>query len=391
MPHRTVPRVVIVGTITFAIAHALAVAQPPHAVSVDRDSIMRRINATTQGVSEIQSRPARIAALAALCRPALLSPPLRPTTDEGWFELCQVFTWAGSQLYKADADDTALESLTALAESAAPDRYREQGWRLAGQIHMKHSRWAQAAECFERQVALCDANPSLHVAGGCTAGLNQLAVVRRMQGRSVEAIAALDKLIESRGRNTSDDSVGRALRMKAAMLADSGQAEAALATMTAFLDAEPAWGDANGERLDAIAFKARMLLRLQRPSDALSVTSSAWAAAVASQHNQTLALGREHVKALIQVGRGTEAMEARATLVDLIDRNETAWTAHRPAGPLNDERISLLCHLVEADRFERPALAENAADRLMATIPDAAVLGDLERAKSRIRNAPGLR
>lgn len=389
MSNSMMTHLMAVAVVAVACPHTTTFAQPPLTDPGERVVTMQRIDATTQGVSEIRSRSARIAALTALCRPALMSPPLAPTTDEAWFELGQIVTWAGARLYKENADDTALESLTALAQSAAAAFHREQGWRLAGQIHMKNSRWAQAAECFERQIALCDASTSLQSVGGCASGLNQLATARRMQGQSVEAIAALDKIIESRGVVATSDSIGRAMRMKAATLADAGQAEAALATITAFLDANPTWGEADGERLGRIAFKARLLLRLQRPAEALAATSPAWAAATASTHHQVLALGQEHVKALLHAGRNPEAMDVRSAMVDLIDRNEAAWSASRAAGPLNDKRISLLSQLIEADRFERPALAESAADRLMATIPDAAVLGDLEKAKSRIRRALG--
>jgi tetratricopeptide (TPR) repeat protein len=294
-------------------------------------------------------------------------------------------TWAGGELLREGDVDAAIGVLREVATSRAPTSAVAQSHRLIGQAHLRAGRFDDAALAFEAQVALCADHPGQFAAAGCVSGINQLAYVRRLQGRLADALNLYDRIADSIGVTPPSPDVDAALMQGAVILAEMGEHDAALVRIRRLV-ARPIAVDLMRR---AVAFEVRTLTRLGQFEEGAGVARAAWDQARADGRADALPIGEALASVLEKAGRQGESLDARAEIVAYVDALAGTWGAEGTSAR-RDLRTHLV-RLVEADRFGRPRLAVDAVERLLAEERDPGVRADLVLAQQRSRQALGQR
>lgn len=285
--------------------------------------------------------------------------------------------WIAGEHMQDLRDHVALGVLALLDEDWVSPMARQEALRLRGQVHHRRGDFAEAADCFERQVAICERHPAVRATGGCASGLNQLALVRRSLGQHDAALAANDRTIAWGASAPGSNAVEIAKRQRGFNLAAMGRTQEALDAANQYLTANPEWGLGDGQRVMMLDHKSRLLGQLGRWDDSLAVAREAWELARQGDEAGALRAGDQLVMALRGTGKNDEAMEVRREMVGLIDRVEQARGGLSPS--LVTDRESLLASLAQGHRFGRSALAVEAGERLRLVVTDPGLRTDIER------------
>lgn len=292
--------------------------------------------------------------------------------------------WIAGEHMQDRRDHVALGVLALLDEDWVSPMARQQALRLMGQVHHRRGDLAEAAGCFDRQVAICERYPAVRAMGGCASGLNQLAVVRRSLGQHDVALAANDRTIAWGASARGSNAVAIATRQRGVNLAAMGRTQEALDAADAYLTANPEWGLVDGQRVTMLDHKSRLLGQLGRWDECLVVARETWEMARGGDEAGALRAGDQLVMALRGSGRNDEALDVRREMVRLIDRVERARGELSPS--LVTDRESLLASLAQGHRFGRSALAVEAGERLRQVVTDPGLRGDIERDLSAARD-----
>lgn len=312
--------------------------------------------------------------------------PLESGTDTDRLEYAIMTTEVACRLRDEGRTRDALQLLDHLARSNVEAIHRQQALRLTGQILKSQNRIADAAEAFEGQLALMEANPDTMYSSGYYSGASQLAAVRRKQGRHQEAVLVYERVMNAAGP-VALDVRQRAAQQRAVTLASAEGAQAACEAAAALLNEHPTWGLENGERLSFTAFYARQLRQAGRVEESVRVARSAWESAGADQLKGAIDVGFELIESLRQAGLPTDAMDVRAAVLATIDADEPRWSQRPLSSSIREKQGYLLMELSAAGHVGRPELALHAVERLLAREQHPANRADLIHTRDKAERA----